>query len=343
MKKYRFPFALYCIFIFALMSISKESTERVQGFTVAILTPMWQQLFAIKSFVSTPRDTNQTRMSEEQQKLQLDNTLLKTEIAYLKEKIEYEIQLLEELKKTNNNESGGLSFTKFIEENQSQLQRIAEGKLQALPARVIFRPPASWNQFLWIDIGETANGGQKAIAIAKNSPVVVGNAIIGVVDFVGQDQARVRLVTDPGLNASVRVQRDGIFLAKGEIHGSGKPHHHTEKALLAGTGFNYDYEDEAGPARDLRTGEAIGAAFKAASIHIVKNGDLLVTTGMDGVFPPNLSVARVTHVFPLKEGDYFYELDAVPTAGNLHHLSLVFVLPPLQKTLEEFYVTDKWN
>ena len=57
--------------------------------------------------------------------------------------------------------------------------------------------------------------------------------------------------------------------------------------------------------------------------------DVLVKTGMDGVFPPGFQVATVTRIELLKEGDYFYELEARPIAGPLEELSLVFVLPPM--------------
>ena len=61
---------------------------------------------------------------------------------------------------------------------------------------------------------------------------------------------------------------------------------------------------------------------------MLKVNDLLVTTGMDGVFPEGLHVATVTKIRPLKEGDYYYQLEAIPTAGNLEEISIVSILPP---------------
>lgn len=46
-------------------------------------------------------------------------------------------------------------------------------------------------------------------------------------------------------------------------------------------------------------------------------------------------VAEVTKVHPLKEGDYFYELEALPVAGNFDDLSLVFVIPPVSYDPDE--------
>ena len=124
-------------------------------------------------------------------------------------------------------------------------------------------------------------------------------------------------------------------LAKGELSGSSKPLWRTQRHQLKGTGFNYDFADGEGAARDLRTGNLSSLDPVESSVPIVKAGDLLVTTGMDGVFPAGLMVAEVTKVHPLKEGDYFYELEALPIAGNFDDLSLVFVIPPVSYDPDE--------
>lgn len=197
-----------------------------------------------------------------------------------------------------------------------------------IPARVIFRSPSSWNSSLWINLGRSNND-----IIQKNCPVVVGKSVVGVVDYVGKKQSRVRLITDSGLTPSVRSVRDvhdkTWYLAKGELHGSSKPLWRTNSHVLKGIGFNYDFPDEQGPARDLRTGEPMEHNSDLPPLPIIQVDDLLVTTGMDGVFPPNLHVARVTRINLLKEGDYFYEIEAIPTVENLDDLSLVFMLQPI--------------
>ena len=65
------------------------------------------------------------------------------------------------------------------------------------------------------------------------------------------------------------------------------------------------------------------------AIPLIQVHDLLVTTGIDGVFPPGLRVAEVKKVFPLSEGAYTYEIEAIPTAGNLNNLQHVFIIPPV--------------
>lgn len=78
------------------------------------------------------------------------------------------------------------------------------------------------------------------------------------------------------------------------------------------------------------------AQSSAPAIPIICESDILVTTGMDGVFPPGLRVAEVTRIFPLREGAYTYEIEAVPVVGNLDTLQTVFIIPPVGYSSEEF-------
>jgi cell shape-determining protein MreC len=77
----------------------------------------------------------------------------------------------------------------------------------------------------------------------------------------------------------------------------------------------------------LKTGQVIGSA--KAAVPILKEGDLLVTSGLDGVFPPGLMVGVVSWINSLKEGGYAYEIEAYPAAGNLNDLQTVFIMPPM--------------
>lgn len=325
---------LYVIgMILLLMSLPRTAVEGVRGTTVAMIAPIAELM--------TLAQTSVTQLSipdishEEVEKLKLQNELLIREVQTLKEMMHYRTAKLP----------------------------------SAIPARVIFRSPSSWNSSLWINIGKSDHP-----SMIKNSPVVVGSSIVGVIDYVGNHQSRVRLITDSGLTPSVRASRGQIqsrmalenltrvihylqartdipnyqqviqellnfkknmnkneqtwTLAKGEIHGSSKPLWRASGTTLKGIGFNYDFADEEGPARDLRTGEPINQN-QVPTMPLLKVNDLLITTGMDGVFPPGLRVAEITKVDLLREGDYYYSLEAKPTAGNLDDLSLVFVIPPL--------------
>lgn len=348
-----------------LMSIPKTSGEKLRGTVVAFMAPAWEYLNKAKlsafafgdSIYQTEQNSDlpapQSSSNEEIQRLTIENLLLAQEVETLREVLNHKRYLSE--------------------------QKLNEFHSQAIPARVIFRSPSTWNSSLWINVGKADNAELGRTLIAKNSPIVSGKSVIGVIDYVGERQSRVRLITDSGLTPSVRSvrgtpyngllsenihfileglsfhkdvwlssedqqqvvqlltklqtalnrQQPSLFLAKGEVHGSSKPLWRTQGRLLKGVGFNYDFPDEHGSARDLRTGKPIPDDGLTPATPILKVNDLLITTGMDGVFPPGLHVAQVTNIHMLKEGDYAYELEAKPTAGNLDELSLVFVIPPL--------------
>lgn len=335
MRKQKLPYAYLLIIAvaLALMSLPKTSSEKLRGTTIAFLAPSLQQILAAKEYLTSLSETENEEKkspntSEELQRLRLENTRLHTEIERFKEILRHELQLLNKLSIPQEKQQ---ELSQFLSKRHDlEIKKLLEIKLQAIPGKVIYRSPASWNSSLWIDVGNATNDLLGQTVIAKNSPVLVGTSIVGVIDYVGTHQSRVRLLTDSCLTPAVRVLRNSsLYLAKGEVHGSSQPLWRTNSHLLTGLGFNYDFADNEGPARDLRTGKPTNSAPDAEGIPLIKAGDLLVTTGMDGVFPPDLLVAKVTKVHMLKEGDYTYELEALPTVGNLDNLSLVFVIPPV--------------
>lgn len=231
-------------------------------------------------------------------------------------------------------------------------------------AQVLMRSPSRWNSTLWVN-----KGSDDSPYIKKNSPVLSGDSVVGVVDYVGKHASCVQLITDSRLSCAVRVARGAYdrslchalqellrasqtealtftnedekkaflwilqnlreleelpkqpeFLAKGVLQGT------HDSLLLKGTGFNLDFRDQHGPARDLRTGEAINASKPRTPI--LQVGDLLITSGMDGTFPEGLKVATIQSIMPLTEGAFAYELVATPTASNLDSLEHLTILAP---------------
>lgn len=314
---------------------------------MGLFSPVWKGEVNLKLFLGNLFSSSENRvlsngfsLREEKERLLVENEVLQQRVSELQELL--------------------------------ALDQMIDSRLEMTPARVIFRSPSSWNRFLWVNVGEAYNRLQGREWIAKNSPVLSGSSIVGVIDQVEETRSRVRLITDPDLRPSVRVARGGFqdelmknyldslirwtaardslkkethslldlkekfrlssdhhLLAKGELCGSCQTQWRSSTLLLKGTGFNYDFADEEGPARDLRSGVPIEEGKGLPALPILQKGDLLVTTGMDGVFPPQLPIAEVIKVESLQEGDYFYELWAIPTAGNLNDLSFLFILPPL--------------
>jgi len=78
-------------------------------------------------------------------------------------------------------------------------------------------------------------------------------------------------------------------------------------------------------------GAALDLRFMAANADI-QNGDVLVTSGMDGIYPPGLPVARVTRV-ERDQAYAFAKIQCLPIAGTDKHrqvlvLALATDVPP---------------
>jgi rod shape-determining protein MreC len=379
-KRYFIIFAAMLL----LMSIPAATSEKIRGTTVVMLAPLWNFLAQTQRTVYGFFSSNNTEAvnSEQTQKLQLENHLLISEIERLHQLFQNERYLGTQLSSLPAKMRRTEEVSNLVQRHYEDAKECLTVQLKSCPAQVIFRSPSSWSGTLWLNVGKANNSLLKANVVAKNSPVLVGTSIVGVIDYVGEHQSRVRLITDSALTPSVRAVRGSLqqsllaenvsflvdritlqpglfsseeekieflenlckiqcslilgqgkqswYLAKGELHGSSHPLWRSSGNLLRGIGFNYDFADDEGPARDLRSGQALQDTEKnKEALPILKVNDLLVTTGMDGIFPAGLHVAEVTKVQLLKEGDYYYELEARPTAGNLNELSIVFVIPPL--------------
>lgn len=351
--------------ILLVMSLPRAFSEKSRGALVSLFSPLWEQTDKFKQEVNSLLGGDAVA-SHEMSRLYTENQVLTRELRHLQEIIRQELYL-----------------TRSGAHRSGQWQKLVDAYTEALPARVIFRNPSSWNSSCWLNVGHHHNQKLGKHIIAKNSPVVVGYSLVGVIDFVGAHQSRVRLITDSGLTPSVRAVRgepkqrqlstqlnmvmdalmdqdtlfasaeekiktidqleelekklqahpSSLYLAKGVLTGSSQPAWRRQGLVLKGTGFNCDFADSVSPIRDLITGAAVGG--KDDTHAILKEKDLLITTGMDGVFPAGLHVAEVIKIYPLKEGDYFYELEALPVAGELDDLSLVYILPPVGYDPEE--------
>ncbi len=341
----RVPFLALGLFLFCWINLPKSLSDRLRSLAIA---PFRQQSFEDKP--------------DELARLQLENQNLRSQMEHVYEWVLFDQRIGEQF-----------AFLKECSQKRAaHLRELLQQQLSAMPAQVIYRDPSSWSSSLWVNAGEENNLALGHTVIAKNSPVLAEGALVGVVDYVGKKQARIRLITDSGLSPSVRVSRgssqnrelahqlEGLlyhlekrddffstnlekeqwisqlfslkgrcgvswedgYLAKGEVHGSSAPFWRSRSPILKGIGFNYDYPDEEGSSCDLKS-----------QIPILKEGDLLVTSGLDGVFPSGLRVGTVMRVDPLKEGDYAYEIEVRPAVSNLNDLQTLFILPPLGSSI----------
>ncbi|MBF5050614.1 Uncharacterized protein CLAVI_000227 [Candidatus Clavichlamydia salmonicola] len=240
--------------------------------------------------------------------------------------------------------------------------------LITLPAQIIYRDPAGWGSSCWINVGKQTNAKTGYCVIEKNSPVVIGNILVGLIDFVGERQSRVRFVTDADIHPAVKVdsgisknfetikhiesiliylktnidKREDLhhslnlieYLAKlknelqgeiktlnitlqGTISGAGNPIKKRGSTVLKGNAFCFSSSLEKGPL-------LIDEKFLPS----IQPLDMLITTGTDGIFPPGLSVGKITKIIPPKAGSCNYDLEAISEIPNFNQLSQVFIIPP---------------
>ena len=362
MNRPTLPYVLIGLFLLGWTSLSQNASDKMRSCTVAAFTPAWNCASKVQKYIEDrPIASHYQDNSNELLQLRIENQMLRNQMERVKGWMLHEkwMQCL----------SNAIDKTSF-ERRRAHLSDLLRRQAKTIPARTIYRDPTSWSSSLWINVGEEDNRILGETIIEKNSSVVDGNSLIGVVDYVGKRQSRVRLITDSSLNPAVRAVRGAsgnieiaylidslsdllkkdeegmeyiaqleklkenftrekseIHLAKGELRGCGRSFWHAKRPLLKGVGFNYDYADGEGPTRELCTGQpSIGSEKR---VPLIQRGDHLITSGLDGLFPPGLSVAIVKTVYPLKEGSFAYEIEALPTALSLNDLKEVFVLPSL--------------
>ena len=312
------------------------------------------------------RFSNRRALSGESELIQLkiENKKLKDDLEevrnwiILEDRIETHVKRIEDLLQIN-------GYSKFYERRIRDLLALLNKEVYSIDAKVLFRDPSFWSSGFWIDCGEAQNRNFNSKIIAKNSPVLFEDSLIGVIEIVEEKRSYVRLLTDSSLTPAVRAIRGGeqnhsllqniklleeelrlsfndvspilfseleivkkaleasgeaLYLAKGELRGSSYPIWRSRSPLLKGVGFNYEFSDSEGPSHTIHD------KLKTPLLQV---GDLLITSGLDGVFPNGLCVATVSRISPLKEGDYAYEIEALLTAGNLDRISHVQIYPPL--------------
>lgn len=133
--------------------------------------------------------------------------------------------------------------------------------------------------------------------VRAGQPVVDNRGLVGQVTRAYPWLAEVTLVTDKGQFVPVQNVRNGL------------------RAVLSGTGSDGTLELRFIP---------LNADFQ--------NGDELVTSGIDGVYPPGLPVARVTNV-ERSADQIFARITGTPLAGVANHTLVLVVrgsreLPP---------------
>lgn len=321
----------YFVLAFALLlvlSASDSLANKMRSASVAAVSPTWRNVgyakgLFLKITTILPSGGYHTppQVEKELEMLRLENHQLQAQLKLLKAELKLDFLIKQQESQLGQDQENNAYTTRRKEELFRQLELYSH----AITARVIFRENSSWRSSVWVNVGESTNRRLQTQLIEKNSPVVLGTAIVGIVDYVGEERSKIRLLTDRAVIPSVRVVRAGgekgknLYLAKGETQGVRSPLWRSCGVILQGIGFNYDFEDGEGASRPLLN----------KGISLIQEGDLVITTGMDGLFPAGLHIGRICKVYPLKEGASSYEADIHAFVENFDDLEFVTILPAL--------------
>ncbi len=168
-----------------------------------------------------------------------------------------------------------------------ELLRIKErmGK-EWIGARVVAHPLSAPFQMLIIDVGE--NDG-----VHRRSPVVSKDGLVGMVQRAFSTYSEVLLVTDPTSAVDVRIEKSNA------------------RGLVIGKVSQMKLD------RDLYIG-AFEYLNQATSI---EHGAMVITSGLDGIYPPDIPVGFV-HSSQKKQYDIFQEGEVIPSVDffKLHEV-----------------------
>lgn len=137
--------------------------------------------------------------------------------------------------------------------------------------------------------------------VYAGQPAIDAHGLIGQVTHVGLLNSTVTLITDPGHAVPVLVNRNGL------------------RTIAVGTG------------------DSLTLPYLSRSSD-VKEGDLLVTSGMGGGFPPGYPVAKLSRIVNDPD-EPFLQVTAQP-AAQLEHNKEILLIWPGTKTDQTFTSTD---
>lgn len=233
-----------------------SASRGLGGSLVAVQAWFSTRYAAIQDFLAAPRDIAELR--ERNAELEAEVSRLQGQIIDLQQKVG-ETEILAAL----------------VDFSRANPESTYKG------AAVVGRDPSPFLHYVIISRG--SNDG-----ILRGMPVVTNQGLIGRVDAVIADAARVQLITDPGSAVNVRLQNAGT------------------EAVLAGS-VTSDLS------LDMISQEVA-----------VEPGDVVLTSGLGGGFPPDLIVGQVLNV---RKRDYeLFQQATIQPAVDFSRLEIVLVI-----------------
>lgn len=214
------------------------------------------RFIALQDFFTSPRDIASLRQQ---------NADLQNEVAELQAQV---IQLQQQVGETQVL-AALVDFSRARPENTYRA------------AAVIGRDPSPFLHYVIINRG--SNDG-----ILRGMPVVTDQGLVGRVDAVIADAARVQLITDPASSVNVRLQNSEV-----------------EGALVGSV-----------------TGDVILKQIRQDAV--METGDLVLTSGLGGGYPPDLIVGQVVNTRS-RDFDLFKQATVQPVV-DFNRLQIVLVI-----------------
>ncbi len=160
-------------------------------------------------------------------------------------------------------------LSRQLREERQIAARLPGGTSGWIPARVTGIDPSPWARAVWVDRG-AADG------IREGAAATAGEALVGRVDEVSDNRARVRLLVDPASAALVQVWPGGAPPPAPADGTPPPPETPAVRGVLRGTG------DETSCRLDL-----------VPNTETLSTGDAVVTTGYDAKYPRGLFVGTI--------------------------------------------------
>ena len=240
----------------ALGGYFSSASNVFTGSLVNVQTWFATRFTAIQDFLTAPRDMASLRQR---------NTELEAEVSELQTQI---IQLQQEVGETQ-------SLRALLDFAQARTENRYRG------AAVIGRDPSPFLHYVIINRG--SNDG-----IRRGMPVVTNQGLVGRIDAVIADAARVQLVTDPASTVNIRLQNAEV------------------EASLSGS----------------VTGDV--ALDLIPQDTNIQPGDLVLTSGLGGGYPPDLIVGQVVNV-RTRDFDLFQQATVQPVV-DFNRLQIVLII-----------------
>ncbi|MBN1303223.1 MAG: rod shape-determining protein MreC [Anaerolineales bacterium] len=240
----------------ALGGFFGSASNLFSGSMVSVQDWMSSRYIAIQEFLRAPRDMVVLRQRNAE--LEAEISRLQTQMIELQQQVA-ETQILSAL----------VDFSRANPENTY------------MAAAVIGRDPSPFLHYVIINRGSSDG-------VLSGMPVVTNQGLVGRIDAVIADAARVQLITDPGSVVNIRLQNSET------------------EALLAGS----------------VTGD-LALEMIPQDITIEPN-DIVLTSGLGGGFPPDLIVGQVQNV---RQRDYeLFQIASVQTVVDFSRLEIVLVI-----------------